>query len=50
VVDQVTEAMTRLHRVARPRHSEDAVHISATVAMFAMDDDPDATSNDEPAP
>ncbi len=54
VVDQVTDAMTRLHRVARPRHSAGAVHISATVAMFVMDDESaageDAGSNDEPAP
>ncbi len=50
-LDQVTDAMTRLHRAAKPRRSEGAVHISATVAMFVMDDDgPDATSNDGSAP
>ena len=31
--------MTQLHRVAQPRRSAGAVHVSATVAMFAMDDD-----------
>ena len=48
VLDQVTEAMTTLHRVAKPRRSTGAVHISATVAMFVMDDGPDAGSNDGP--
>ena len=52
VLDQVTEAMTTLHRVAKPRRSAGAVHISATVSLFVMDDGPDAGpdagSNDGP--
>jgi DNA-binding transcriptional ArsR family regulator len=47
-LDQVTEAMTLLHRAAKPRRSDGTVHISATVSMFVMDDGPDAGSSYRP--
>ncbi len=37
-LDLVTEALTHLHRVARPPRSPGALHVSVTLAMFAMDD------------
>ena len=40
-LDLVTEALTHLHRVARPPRSPGAVHVSVTLAMFAMDDGSD---------
>jgi hypothetical protein len=36
-VAQVAEAITRLHRAARPPREEGALHVSVTTALFEME-------------